>query len=327
MIGAAPDIRLVDLGSKARLPVGEALPVARRHTRAGQALFLFFVGAAAAACSPVAAGSAPRSASPARPVPRWVVEVTEPDATVGAALSPLVLSAGPSVLFVPSSSARCPVEMALVADRVCVDRWEATVTRLEAGKEVPLSPYLSLDHLEGTLRAQSSAGVVPQGYISGHQAERACRAAGKRLCTSTEWELGCRGPKGTQFPYGAERRAKACNDDVRSHHPVVEATHREGLPGNKAWLDGMNLAVINQLPDTLAKSGERSECVTSDGLYDMVGNLHEWVADADGTFRGGYYMDTTRNGDGCSYQTTAHDFEYHDYSTGFRCCADPETIE
>ena len=37
---------------------------------------------------------------------------------MGAALSPLVLSAGPSVLFVPSSSARCPVEMALVADRV-----------------------------------------------------------------------------------------------------------------------------------------------------------------------------------------------------------------
>jgi hypothetical protein len=56
----------------------------------------------------------------------------------------------------------------------------------------------------------------------------------------------------------------------------------------------------------------------------MVGNLHEWVDDAAGTFRGGYYMDTSRNGDGCSYQTTAHDFAYHDYSTGFRCCIDAE---
>ena len=28
----------------------------------------------------------------------------------------------------------------------------------------------------------------------------------------------------------------------------------------------------------------------------MVGNLHEWTADSEGTFRGGYYMDTTING-------------------------------
>ena len=52
-----------------------------------------------------------------------------------------------------------------------------------------------------------------------------------------------------------------------------------------------------------------------------------WVDDADGTFRGGYYMDTSKNGDGCSYHTTAHDFTYHDYSTGFRCCMDPERVE
>ena len=62
-------------------------------------------------------------------------------------------------------------------------------------------------------------------------------------------------------------------------------------------------------------------------MYDLVGNLHEWVDDPDGTFRGGYYMDTTKNGDGCSYHTTAHDFTYHDYSTGFRCCMDPERVE
>ena len=56
-------------------------------------------------------------------------------------------------------------------------------------------------------------------------------------------------------------------------------------------------------------------------------NLHEWVDDPNGTFRGGYYMDTERNGDGCKYATTAHDFGYHDYSTGFRCCMDPERVE
>jgi len=34
-----------------------------------------------------------------------------------------------------------------------------------------------------------------------------------------------------------------------------------------------------------------------------------------------YYLDTTLNGDGCNYRTVAHAHDYHDYSTGFRCCA------
>ena len=55
----------------------------------------------------------------------------------------------------------------------------------------------------------------------------------------------------------------------------------------------------------------------------MVGNLHEWVADPKGTFMGGFFMDTFQNGEGCEYRTTAHGFDYHDYSTGFRCCAEP----
>jgi formylglycine-generating enzyme required for sulfatase activity len=108
---------------------------------------------------------------------------------------------------------------------------------------------------------------------------------------------------------------------------VIEATNARGIFGDKVWLDGMNLSEVNQLPDTLLPTGSRDACVTEEGLFDMVGNLHEWVADADGTFRGGFYMDTTHNGDGCSYRTTAHDFNYHDYSTGFRCCADPESVE
>ncbi|NUP09949.1 MAG: SUMF1/EgtB/PvdO family nonheme iron enzyme [Polyangiaceae bacterium] len=257
-----------------------------------------------------------------------IVEVTEPDATVAlASLNSLVISAGPSTLFAPPATVRCPHDMALVGDRVCVDKWEGSISVLVNGKEQLSSPFETLDaRSPGSYRAVSRAGVVPQGYISGKQAEQACRSAGKRLCTTTEWELGCRGPSHKQFPYGNERKASVCNDDLRARHPVMEAAALAGVSRN-VWLDGMNLAAINQLPDTLAKTGQREACVSDEGVFDMVGNLHEWVADADGTFRGGYYMDTTRNGDGCSYRTTAHDFEYHDYSTGFRCCADPETIE
>ena len=33
--------------------------------------------------------------------------------------------------------------------------------------------------------------------------------------------------------------------------------------------------------------------------------------------------DTEKNGPGCLYATTAHNTQHWDYSTGFRCCADP----
>jgi hypothetical protein len=228
---------------------------------------------------------------------------------------------------VSASSARCPAEMALVDDRVCVDRWEASLVERVAGGERPWSPYLPVDGRESRVRAVSRPGVVPQGYISGYQAMLACNASGKRLCQPDEWERACRGPRDTQFPYGADRRAGACNDDIRPVHPVPEAAAAAGIAREKMWSEAMNLSLINQLPDSLLPTGSRAECTNDFGLYDMVGNLHEWVDDRDGTFRGGYYMDTTKNGDGCSYRTTAHSFDYHDYSTGFRCCMDPDHVE
>ncbi len=84
----------------------------------------------------------------------------------------------------------------------------------------------------------------------------------------------------------------------------------------------MNDPRLNQSANTVAKTGSHASCKSSYGVYDMMGNLHEWVADREGTFLGGYYLDTKLNGDGCSYKTVVHGSSYHDYSTGFRCCAD-----
>jgi sulfatase modifying factor 1 len=249
---------------------------------------------------------------------------------------------GPSASFVDplilaltrQRTARCPAEMALVANRVCVDRWEASlVERAPDGSERAWSPYLAVDGHEADLRAVSRGGVVPQGYVSGRQAALACSASGKRLCRATEWEVACRGPSDTQFPYGNQRRAGVCNDDVRPRHPVPEAGHILGIRADAIWREGMNASLVNQLPGTLLPTGSRAECTNGWGVFDMVGNLHEWIDDdaeqrnVRGTFRGGYYMDTSKNGDGCSYATTAHAFSYHDYSTGFRCCMDPEGVE
>ena len=88
----------------------------------------------------------------------------------------------------------------------------------------------------------------------------------------------------------------------------------------------MNDPRLNQLPATVARTGQFRRCSNRYGVRDMVGNLHEWIGERRGSlgvFRGGFFADTHINGDGCGYTTQAHAPSYHDYSTGFRCCSDP----
>lgn len=215
---------------------------------------------------------------------------------------------------------RCPRGMAPVTTpghAFCIDRYEASVVEvLEGGKTVPHSPYEPVTGLK--VRARSVPGVVPQGYISGLEAKAACEAAGKRLCAPEEWELACRGRHATTYPYGDEEKPGRCNAERRKTHPVVELFHDSEEPFHD--FAKMNDPRINQLPQTVTKTGARASCKSSFGAFDMVGNLHEWTADPKGQFRGGYYMDTHKNGDGCGYKTVAHDVSYRDYSIGFRCC-------
>ena len=95
-------------------------------------------------------------------------------------------------------------------DAYCIDRWEASLVEIGDGVERPF-PYYAVPKGK-RVRAVSRAGVVPQGYISFLDAGSACAEAGKRLCKETEWVRACRGPSGTTFPYGPDRRAGACND-------------------------------------------------------------------------------------------------------------------
>ena len=186
--------------------------------------------------------------------------------------------------------------------------------------EVAHPPFEPVTNLK--VKAVARAGVVPQGYISKNEAEAACKASRKRLCTGDEWLYACRGKTPTTFPYGDERKEGYCNDSGRA--PVM-SLHPELGDGVYASSEAMNDPRINQSPNTVAKTGQYSKCKNAFGVYDMVGNLHEWTADVSagrGTFRGGYYQDTHLNGDGCRYKTVAHDVSYHDYSTGFRCCSD-----
>ncbi|MEO8877930.1 MAG: SUMF1/EgtB/PvdO family nonheme iron enzyme [Polyangiaceae bacterium] len=225
---------------------------------------------------------------------------------------------GALALVVPN--AKCPAEMALSGGgRFCIDRWEdAVIEKLPGETEKPHAIYepLSSTHV---YVAKSAAGVTPQAYVSGAEALAACHNAGKRLCEPVEWRAACGGSNGYAFPYGPTRIAKKCKDYGAAPMVVYHASSLARGFDNVELNDPRNI----QLAGTVAKSGAAADCVTDEGVFDMVGNLDEWTADPNGTFQGGYWLDTSQHGDGCAYRTIGHDFGYHDYSLGFRCCADP----
>ena len=214
----------------------------------------------------------------------------------------------------------CPPDMASIDDKFCVDKYEASLVELMSDGSERAWPYYQ--PVEGhTVRAVSEKGVFPQGYISEKQAIEACGRSGKRLCKPAEWKTACKGPEPKKFGYANERTPGTCNDNGKS---PVGTFFPTAVAEGKAWTwDKMNDERLNQMSGGLAETGSHEACTNGYGVYDMVGNLHEWVLDSAGTFQGGYYLDVTQNGDGCGYRTDAHEAWYHDYSTGFRCCADP----
>jgi hypothetical protein len=245
----------------------------------------------------------------------------------------------------PAVSGGCPPEMVSIRGQFCIDRYEAS---LVDARERPLSPYYppsrdELLHVLGTFRsvtppgrrapalplppqfsvdetfearARSLPAVVPSGYMSGLMARRVCEAAGKRLCSPSEWVTACKGQHATKFPYGDSYADAVCNVFRDGHPAVLLYGH-----ASKHHLDPrLNLTEARDGP-LLRKTGATPRCRSDwgqDAIYDMVGNLDEWVDEPTGAFQGGFYARGTR--EGCESRITVHPPQYLDYSLGVRCC-------
>lgn len=223
-------------------------------------------------------------------------------------------ASGPTLSAVTTATpkpAACPADMALIDGRFCIDRWEARVREADGSEH---SPFRSVGPKK--VVAETRAGVIPQAYISEKEADAACRRAGRRLCTTKQWVTACMGQgKGRrQFPYGAAERHDACN----THRPIHPSSiiHGERRTDSVA----LNDPRLNQVPNTIAKTGEFDQCVTPEGVYDLHGNLLEWTRGEKPLLMGGHYLDGVQHGPGCTYVTDAHGADYHDFTTGFRCC-------
>lgn len=247
-------------------------------------------------------------------------------------------------------SRRCPTEMVDIRGQFCIDRFEVTLvernseqtispyyhptraqvrrtyafwqqyqaelgTRIARSMPIPVPPPWQLE-TDFEPVARSRAVTLPNGYLSGELAARACRNAGKRLCRLDEWMAACRGQQNRKFPYGDYFEPGKCNV-AREAHPA-QVLH--GDPSIRHLDPRLNLVHQGARP-LLQKTGAEPTCASqwgADAVFDMVGNLDEWVDDAEGTFAGGFYSRGTH--DGCDARISSHPFNYFDYSLGTRCC-------
>jgi sulfatase modifying factor 1 len=276
-------------------------------------------------------GEAPaRSAAPALP--------ESGDTGSGPALAAL-----PVLAVIPAPVAEtpaCPAGMARI-ERFCIDRYEAHLVARGPGGELRSHPHFQRPEEGVIYEARSEPGALPQAYVSRIESQAACANAEKRLCSRREWQRACKGELGTTYPYGPRWEPGRCN--AEKPHLL---TLRFGADPRRWAYAQFNDPVLSQEPGFLARSGEHAGCAGDAGVYDLVGNLHEWVSDTadaalkarldtdgvsrsfqywnpgNGVFMGGFYSTHAELGPGCSFTTIAHEPSYHDYSTGFRCCAD-----
>ena len=130
-------------------------------------------------------------------------------------------------------------------------------------------------------------GVKPTTVLDSDEAARLCRAQSKRLCTRGEWQWACGGKRKRLFAYGDLFKRGAC---------ATAGAANQKLP--------------------ITPTGSHPRCRTSDGIYDLNGNVAEWVQ---GSQLMGGSAGKPGNQTSCRSDGGAGGSIYY----GIRCCATP----
>ena len=215
-----------------------------------------------------------------------------------------------------SDDVDCPSDMVAVEQAFCMDRYEASRPDATGG-----------DAGTDETSAHSKAGVVPwyarpmnEAVFDAFQA--ACRAAGKHLCTSTEWSVACEASDDRTYAYGHTFDRETCNsvdtycDDYCRDHGIGDCNTDDNCGYG-----------YQPPPFHIEPTGNFSGCLNAYGAYDQAGNAWEVVASSRDPrgfeIRGGAYN--------CGQASLRHrcDFnaQWSDLVAGFRCCWVPDEQE
>lgn len=154
-------------------------------------------------------------------------------------------------------------------------------------------------------------GVKPDVMVSWYDMKASCESQGKHICQDREWTFACEGEEMLPYPYGYVRDDTTCNID-KPQRPWFQAEHSNMTPDIVARLDQR------------VASGDMP-CVSPFGVYDMTGNVDEWVVNSSGKpyisgLKGGHWVAGARNR--CRPQTEIHGPTTVYYEIGGRCCKD-----
>ncbi len=132
-----------------------------------------------------------------------------------------------------------------------MDKYEVTVAQF---KQCVTAGACSSDNFSTTSGSHNNYNVTgrdnhPMNFVSWNGAKEYCAWAGKRLPTEAEWEYAARGANLTKYPWGNE--SPSCD---------------------KAVYYGCNNGHTSEV-------GSRPSGKSPFGLYDMAGNVWEWVED------------------------------------------------